>query len=152
MQTHVGSLNLAQVKRLKLWPFLLGAFSTPLLLYDFDKHAHHVHTDISKLTTQLSQPIEKLFLVDMRPTKIQTSLRISAVSPETLLFAQLTYGDRLIFRRNFYYIVSLASWSCTFKDRINIYVFFIGTGLHARASCKHLSLFSLFLLIKHTCL
>ena len=65
---------------------------------------------------QMSQLMRLWYLSHGRPAKAQASLRISAVSPEPLLFAHMKYGCSRRIRPKIRHLASLVGCACALKN------------------------------------
>ena len=66
----------------------------------------------------LSQHMRLWYLSPWRPAKAQTSLRISAVSPEPSLFAHMKYGRRRRVRPKIRHLAPLDGYACALEERV----------------------------------
>ena len=64
----------------------------------------------------LSQLMRLWYLSHRRPAKVQSSLRIRAVSPEPSLFAHMKYGSGRRVRPQIRHLAPLDGWTCAFED------------------------------------
>ena len=72
--------------------------------------------EVGGVKTVMGQLMRLWYLSHRRPAKIQASLRFSAVLPDPLLFAHITYGSRRRVRPKIRHLVQMDGSTCAFEE------------------------------------
>ena len=89
---------------------------TELGLPSLEKETTPSEADVLVPDGEISQLMRLWYLSHRRPAKVQASLRIRAVSPETSLFAHMKYGSRRRVRPKIRHLAPLDGCACAFEE------------------------------------